>query len=253
MKEFVVDLRKRLRGVWTVDALAEHGEHTNKLATGKYHHWMALPLRPLSVHGAPFSVPIYLYLDLGKHMLRNTARFRLHAHTLRVESSLWQEHMSECDRCDQGGLQDEKHLEQLSRPSSLSTWLKCATSLNGNTQPVGSASLISSRTSIFREQRFSVKHASVVLYTRGEEQVQGGREIFDNIYLLFKGQSFQTLLVEGNADLNLSSGLSVLSVAGFTNTQENSKQCNSSTLKISCRGLLVLHAVAERPLAAFLA
>eukprot|EP00983_Pelagomonas_calceolata_P005864 193441-Pelagomonas_calceolata.AAC.1 len=33
-----------LRGVWNADALAEHGAHTNKLA--KYHHWMALPLRP---------------------------------------------------------------------------------------------------------------------------------------------------------------------------------------------------------------
>eukprot|EP00983_Pelagomonas_calceolata_P005189 169502-Pelagomonas_calceolata.AAC.1 len=30
MRELVVDLRNRLRGVWTVDALAEHGEHTNK-------------------------------------------------------------------------------------------------------------------------------------------------------------------------------------------------------------------------------
>eukprot|EP00983_Pelagomonas_calceolata_P046979 1140417-Pelagomonas_calceolata.AAC.2 len=63
----VVDLRKRLQGVWNAEALAEHGEHMSKLA--KHHHWMALPLRPLSVHGAPFSVP----------------------------------------RCDQGGLPDEKH------------------------------------------------------------------------------------------------------------------------------------------------
>eukprot|EP00983_Pelagomonas_calceolata_P062330 1147253-Pelagomonas_calceolata.AAC.1 len=55
MREFVVGLSNRLRGVWAVDVLAEHGEHMNKLA--KHHHWMALPLRPLSVHGAPFSVP----------------------------------------------------------------------------------------------------------------------------------------------------------------------------------------------------
>eukprot|EP00983_Pelagomonas_calceolata_P083413 1156152-Pelagomonas_calceolata.AAC.10 len=46
MREFVVDLRKRLRGVWNAEALAKHGEHTNKLA--KYHHWMALLLRPCS-------------------------------------------------------------------------------------------------------------------------------------------------------------------------------------------------------------
>eukprot|EP00983_Pelagomonas_calceolata_P031283 982317-Pelagomonas_calceolata.AAC.1 len=30
MRELVVDLRKRLRGVQNADALAEHGEHTNK-------------------------------------------------------------------------------------------------------------------------------------------------------------------------------------------------------------------------------
>eukprot|EP00983_Pelagomonas_calceolata_P069110 1150255-Pelagomonas_calceolata.AAC.1 len=30
MREFVVDLRKRLWGVWNADALAEHVEHTNK-------------------------------------------------------------------------------------------------------------------------------------------------------------------------------------------------------------------------------
>eukprot|EP00983_Pelagomonas_calceolata_P064142 1147995-Pelagomonas_calceolata.AAC.20 len=49
MREFVVDLRKMLRGVWHADALAEHGGHTDKLA--KYHHWMALPLRPLCDQG----------------------------------------------------------------------------------------------------------------------------------------------------------------------------------------------------------
>eukprot|EP00983_Pelagomonas_calceolata_P077883 1154053-Pelagomonas_calceolata.AAC.1 len=43
------------------DALAEHGEHTNKLA--KYHHWVAAPLKPLSVYGAPFSVTSCLHLE----------------------------------------------------------------------------------------------------------------------------------------------------------------------------------------------
>eukprot|EP00983_Pelagomonas_calceolata_P078357 1154237-Pelagomonas_calceolata.AAC.1 len=45
----------------------------------------------------------------GKHKLRNVACFRLHAHTLKIETPLWQEHTSECEKCDQGGLQDEKH------------------------------------------------------------------------------------------------------------------------------------------------
>eukprot|EP00983_Pelagomonas_calceolata_P000999 34790-Pelagomonas_calceolata.AAC.1 len=70
----------------------------NKLA--KYYHWMALPLRPLPDHGTPLSVPRYVHLDLGKRMLRNIARFRLHACPLKVETSLWQEHASACNRCD---------------------------------------------------------------------------------------------------------------------------------------------------------
>eukprot|EP00983_Pelagomonas_calceolata_P034747 1088602-Pelagomonas_calceolata.AAC.1 len=45
----------------------------------------------------------------GKHKLRNVARFRLCAHTLNIETSLWQEYISECNRCDQGGLYEEKH------------------------------------------------------------------------------------------------------------------------------------------------
>eukprot|EP00983_Pelagomonas_calceolata_P034363 1076678-Pelagomonas_calceolata.AAC.1 len=32
MREFVIDLGTRLRGVWNADALAEHGEYTDKLA-----------------------------------------------------------------------------------------------------------------------------------------------------------------------------------------------------------------------------
>eukprot|EP00983_Pelagomonas_calceolata_P029192 914999-Pelagomonas_calceolata.AAC.1 len=55
MRKSVVDLRTRLRGLWNADALAEHGEHASKLA--KCHHWMALPLKPLSFHGVPFSIP----------------------------------------------------------------------------------------------------------------------------------------------------------------------------------------------------
>eukprot|EP00983_Pelagomonas_calceolata_P126557 1161318-Pelagomonas_calceolata.AAC.1 len=85
MREFVVDLRTGPRGVRNADALAEHDAHVNKLA--KFHQWVAYPLKP------------------WQHMLRSIARFRLRAHTLRVETSLWQEHTSECDRCNQGGLQ----------------------------------------------------------------------------------------------------------------------------------------------------
>eukprot|EP00983_Pelagomonas_calceolata_P028359 888331-Pelagomonas_calceolata.AAC.1 len=65
-------------------------------------------MRPLSVHGAPFSVPRYLHLDLDKRTLKNIAHLRLHAHILRVETSLWQDHTSACARCEQGGLQDSR-------------------------------------------------------------------------------------------------------------------------------------------------
>eukprot|EP00983_Pelagomonas_calceolata_P003792 122922-Pelagomonas_calceolata.AAC.1 len=98
-----------MRGVWNDDALAEHAVTVSAQTTTKYHLWVALLLKPLPVHGTPFSVPRYLHLDLGKHMLINVARFRSRARTLRVETSLWQEHTSESDKCDQGGLQDEKH------------------------------------------------------------------------------------------------------------------------------------------------
>eukprot|EP00983_Pelagomonas_calceolata_P019511 613480-Pelagomonas_calceolata.AAC.1 len=71
----------------------------------------------------------------GKHMLRNIARFCLNAHTLRVETSLWQEHTPECGRRDQGGLQDEKHavfllagtVEQAKQPLGYYYWLKVRT------------------------------------------------------------------------------------------------------------------------------
>eukprot|EP00983_Pelagomonas_calceolata_P047075 1140457-Pelagomonas_calceolata.AAC.2 len=58
----------RLQGVWNADAFAELSERTNKLA--KHHRWVALPLKPSSVHGTPFSVPRCLHLDLCEHMLR---------------------------------------------------------------------------------------------------------------------------------------------------------------------------------------
>eukprot|EP00983_Pelagomonas_calceolata_P114614 1160112-Pelagomonas_calceolata.AAC.9 len=115
MRELVVDLRKRLRGVWNAEALAEHGKHTNKLA--KYHQWMALPLRPLSVHGAPFSVPRYLHLDLGKHVLRNIARFRLHAHTLKCHVPLF---LRSCALYySQASSENLEQLEQTEQPNHL--------------------------------------------------------------------------------------------------------------------------------------
>ena len=37
----------------------------------------------------PINVPRYLHLDLSKHVMRNINRFRLRAHTLKVEAAAW--------------------------------------------------------------------------------------------------------------------------------------------------------------------
>jgi len=60
--------------------------------------------------GSPFSIPSYLYNDLDKHVLRNSSRFRLRAHHLRVESCKWHGGSSICDKCECGEVQDEKHV-----------------------------------------------------------------------------------------------------------------------------------------------
>ncbi len=47
---------------------------------------MALPLKPSNVQGPPNLLLRYLELELSRHVLRNIARFRLRAHTLRVKN-----------------------------------------------------------------------------------------------------------------------------------------------------------------------
>jgi hypothetical protein len=39
----------------------------------------------------PINVPWYLHLDLSKNVMRNISRFRLRAHTLKVEATAWHE------------------------------------------------------------------------------------------------------------------------------------------------------------------
>jgi len=72
--------------------------HAHKLAA--YHAWMASPLKPSTARGPPHLLPWYLQLELGRHVLRNIARFCLRAHTLRVETGCWQIHNRHCDKCD---------------------------------------------------------------------------------------------------------------------------------------------------------
>ena len=71
--------------------------HINKLATIN-HSWFAIPF---SINERmPTTVPQYLHLDLSKHVLRNISRFRLRAHTLKVEAAVWHEDgFCVCDQC----------------------------------------------------------------------------------------------------------------------------------------------------------
>ncbi len=116
LQDFVVDLRERLRAVWRELDGADPRTHAQKLAT--YHAWMALPLKPSNVRGLPHVLPRYLELELSRHVLRNIARFRLRAHTLRVETGCWQSHNRICDKCDLHDVQYEKHV------LFLCPWLK---------------------------------------------------------------------------------------------------------------------------------
>ena len=60
----------------------------------------------------PINVPWYLHLDLSKHVMRNISRFRLRAHTLKVEAAAWHEDGScVCDQCpgEDEHVQNEVH------------------------------------------------------------------------------------------------------------------------------------------------
>ncbi len=57
--ELVVDVRKTLRSIWSQANQLGNDDQTDKAA--KYHNWVALPLRSVTVDGLPFSVPGYLH------------------------------------------------------------------------------------------------------------------------------------------------------------------------------------------------
>ncbi len=97
LSQFVVDVRKRLRSIWY--QANQLGDEDQMDKTTKYHNWVALPLRTVTVDGPPFSVPRYLHLDLGRQTQRSVARFRLHSHALRVETKSWEHHDGTSDKC----------------------------------------------------------------------------------------------------------------------------------------------------------
>ena len=60
----------------------------------------------------PTIVPLYLHLNLSKHVMRNISRFRLRAHTLKVEAAAWLEDgYCVCDQCpgEDEHVQNEVH------------------------------------------------------------------------------------------------------------------------------------------------
>ena len=110
MQVLTADLKHRMRGVWRdLDAeLVDPNTHNNKLAT--YHSWFAIPF-PRNEH-MPMNVPRYFHLDLSKHVMRNISRFRMRAHTLKVEAAAWLEDGScVCDQCpgEDEHVQNEVH------------------------------------------------------------------------------------------------------------------------------------------------
>jgi len=103
-----VDWRERLRVVWRELDGADPRTYAKKLAT--YQTYMALHLKPSTIQGPSHLLPRHLELELSRHVLRTTARFRLRAHTLRVETGCWQIHKRLCDKCDLHDVQTEKHV-----------------------------------------------------------------------------------------------------------------------------------------------
>jgi len=108
MQELTADLKHRMRGVWRNAELVDPNTHDNKLAT--YHSWFAIPFS--KNERMPNNVPRYLHLDLPKHVMRNISRFRLRAHTLKIEAAAWLEDGScVCDQCpgEDEHVQNEVH------------------------------------------------------------------------------------------------------------------------------------------------
>ena len=111
MQEFTADLKHRMRGVWRDAELVDPNTHNNKLAT--YHSWFAIPISRNEC--MPINVPRYLHLDLSKHVMRNLSRFRLRAHTLKVEAAAWHEEDGSrvCDQCPGEGEHNQNEVHAL--------------------------------------------------------------------------------------------------------------------------------------------
>ena len=106
LNQFVVDLRSRHLGFWGQYSSPDPRDTNCRRLT--YHQWCALPTREAHAIHPPFTVPEYMFLDIPKEVLRNTARFRMRVHTLKIEKASWSPSLYPiCDCCDTGDIQDE--------------------------------------------------------------------------------------------------------------------------------------------------
>jgi len=73
--------------------------------------WCALPTRRAMVTHSPYTLPRYMLLDLPGDIICSVARYRLCAHTLRIETVTWTHSTSpNCDLCNDNDVQDEQHV-----------------------------------------------------------------------------------------------------------------------------------------------
>ncbi len=106
---FVVDLRERHLDYWTPDSDINPRECNSKRSA--YHQWCALPTKRALVTYSPYTLPTYMLLDPPRDVIRSMARFRLCAHTLRIETVTWTHNISPtCDLCNAHDVQDEQHV-----------------------------------------------------------------------------------------------------------------------------------------------
>jgi len=71
----------------------------------------ALPTRRAVVTHSPYTLLRYMLLDLPCDVIRSVARFRLRAHTLRIETVTWTHNTSPtCDLFYAHDAQDEQHV-----------------------------------------------------------------------------------------------------------------------------------------------
>ncbi len=104
---FVVDFRERHLDYWTPYSDMHLQERNSKRSN--YHQWCALPTKRALATQSPSPLPRYKLFDLPRDVFRSVARFRLCAHTLRIDTVTWTHNTSPtCDFCNANDVQDEE-------------------------------------------------------------------------------------------------------------------------------------------------